>query len=110
MMAECKNCNRKILTHNRQIVCINCKHRYHIQCIGLNRYDLEKVDISTWYCVNCNEELFAYNQIIDDDGFIGMVTNISVDVWLIENMVFDPFDMNTDQEETDNNLYDINPD
>ncbi len=29
---------------------------------------------------------------------------------LIENMVFDPFDMNTDQEETDNNLDDINPD
>ncbi len=29
---------------------------------------------------------------------------------LIENMEFDPFDMNTDQEETDDNLDNINPD
>ncbi len=110
MMAECKICNKKILRHNRQIVCENCKHRYHIQCTALNIYDLEKIDISTWYCVNCNEELFAYNQTIDVDEFIGRVKNISDDMSLIENMLFDSFDMNTDQEETDDNLDDINPD
>ncbi len=50
---------QEILRHNRQIVCINCKHIYHIQCIGLNRYDLEKIDISTWYCVNYNDEIIC---------------------------------------------------
>ncbi len=36
--------------------------------------------------------------------------NITIDIHLIENMVIDPFDLNTDQEENDNNCDDINPD
>ncbi len=45
-----------------------------------------------------------YLQITKLWMMIGIVKNISVVMSLIENMVFDAFDMNTNQEETDDNL------
>ncbi len=105
-MIKCDRCEKNLLSHQYKVICNMCNKRYHKTCIGLCRKDT--VD-RNWSCLQCNENLFPFNSIFDDDEFTRTVRDIQINTDNIENMLFVPFELNdsdNDQEPFD----DIDPD
>ena len=69
-MVSCDRCKKNVTRNSCKLTCKLCSQVFHAACVGLSRYD--KVD-NNWSCLVCNEALFPFNQIYDDNEFIGTV-------------------------------------
>ena len=56
----------------------------------------------------CNETVLPYNHIDDQSEFLAAVTNVDVRMLCISDEMFQPFELN--DSEIDSQLYDIDPD
>ena len=58
----CKKCEI-IFRRGKGITCKLCACKYHVSCAGLNQKSLNSLDIDEWFCYNCNNDIFPYNNI-----------------------------------------------
>ena len=91
MVKSCKSCHKNILKHHKFTVCTFCNKPYHYACVGISRNDI--IDELTYTCLLCNEGIFAFNSIIDDDEFIGVINNSKFDINMLSNMTFNAFEI-----------------
>ena len=106
----CSLCQRRILSHAYRIQCCVCYGVYHSKCITLCPTEQQhlKDNARTWYCMCCNETVLPYNHIDDQSEFLAAVTNVDVRMLCISDKIFQPFELN--DSEIDSQLYDIDPD
>ena len=111
---KCKLCANKIMGHNIITKCTLCQGIWHKQC--LPNFDPDDFNYSTdpnngWSCPLCLIDIFPYNSIEDNLSFIQSIenpTNSSIDLDLLNSMIYDPLEAN----ENDNQgiMSDIDPD
>ncbi len=96
------------MKHNRCITYKLCNGEFHVVCIGLSRNDIPNIDVDIWSCMGCNENLYSFNSLIEDDEFIGVNNNNQINIQKLNSMLFQPFYLS----ENDNSdlLNDVNPD
>ncbi len=85
-MKKCNRCNKNILKHSRCITCKLCNGEIHVVCIGLSRNDIPNIDI--WSCMCCNENLYPFNSLIEDDELIGVINNNQINIQKLDSMLF----------------------
>ena len=93
-MKACYRCTGNILQHNVQINCLLCNNNYHANCIGLAKNDVQNIDKTIWSCLVCNASLFPFNGLIEDEEFMGVINNSTLDIRDIDGMLFAPFEIN----------------
>ena len=87
----------------------NCTMLTHIEFIGLS-----PTQIRDWSCRICNETLFAFNSIDDDDDLFQRclldmnLDNINLSIVRSRNLILNPFDLNEDSDDIP--LTDLDPD
>ena len=99
---KCAVCTHRILQHAHRILCNLGQHFVHKNCSGLTSDDFCNLSQSpnVWSCWKCNEEVFAFNAL-DDDDFSYVIRSFSMNRILIDrdhigDTVFNPFDLNDD--------------
>ena len=70
-MDNCLICEHKVLNHAQKLHCSFCLYHYHLKCITLDYRQQEHLmkSKSNWFCCKCNESLFPFNLIEDDEDF-----------------------------------------
>ena len=103
-MATCFSCNQRLCSTSYSLTCSVCGSSFHTSCVpGVRNTDsiyVNKND-SDWMCVNCSEVVFPFNHIIDDSEFFKCITenviiNTKPSLAELETRLFDPFDLNED--------------
>ncbi len=92
-MKSCFKCNKKILRHNVSMQCLLCKNNYHANCKGLAKEGVQHLDIDKWLCLVCNETLFSFNMLTEDEEFIGVITNTIFDLERLNEILFVPLEI-----------------
>ena len=103
---KCVICHKRIITTAFKLICSICKNPCHKLCIpGVSKYDDFYVNFkdSDWFCTPCNQSIFAFNQINDDEEFITVLSemwDVSITFSLDElnKKMFIPFEMNSEDE------------
>ena len=73
----CNLCNRRITQAAKYVTCSICHCNYHRLCIpGVDKYDeFYNGDAMTdWICIVCNNAIFPYNHIEDNDKFVSCLS------------------------------------
>ena len=104
IIGSCNICNLHILSHSYFLNCSICKGFTHIKCLSLvNKFDSLYVERNNneWICVICSGNIFPFNHFLDDSDFINVVSdncssNQQISLPILENMIFNPFDLNDD--------------
>ena len=99
-----------------KIACCLCLNDTHKNCTMLNDTEFKQMSqtqITHWSCRICNETLFAFNHIDDDDTFQRYLfhmnlDNQNIDNLLNRNLILEPFDLNEDNDNIP--LSDLDPD
>ena len=113
---RCPVCDRMISRHAITARCDTCACHIHRNCTLFCKNDFnDRFEISqAWSCQLCNAEIFAYNHIEDDNMFFNAIHELRLDrpllnnVYIEDNLVFNPFEMN--EEDNDFPCADIDPD
>ena len=90
---------------NSQTTCCTCFESYHIQYFDPNMMN------DQWLCMKCTADIFPFNSFDDDCMFresIQSFFGICVVPFDISNLIFDPFELNNEDELTP--LHEIDPD
>ena len=94
----CPICMKKTLSHSRKVFCKICKHFIHFQCTNLSIDEFNVLlDDEEWACRSCNEDIFPFNKIVNDEIFlkeIGVRNNHD----FFSSKIFNPFDSNYNDE------------
>ena len=113
---KCSICRKRIVSTAHKIICSICNIPCHKLCIpGITKYDdfYTATEYSEWYCTPCNQSIFAFNHINDDQEFTCVLSEtwnvrISVSLDELNQKVFIPFEMNVN--DTHHPLYETDPD
>jgi hypothetical protein len=111
---RCKLCSKRILDHDKCTKCTICNSHWHEKCLpNYTREDFEyaKNIINSWTCPHCLIDLFPFTEIDSIASLsqaINNPINCAVDIDLLNNMIYDPFESLDNQEEGIFN--DIDPD
>ena len=115
-MNICPICKRRTQQHSKVILCHSCHAEIHYNCCGLLLSAFEK-EISTgkWFCRPCVGGIFPFNHFEDDNDFMKCVQAMShssnIATGLQNSMkIFNPFDINEDDNEITEYHGDIDPD
>ena len=114
--AECPICNKKVSNFMYKIRCCLCSKILHKNCTMLNDKDFNELlsnQTNYWSCRICNESLFVFNNVDNDEAFQSCLFELNLDNTrlskvLDRNFIFDPFDLN--DENDDIPLSDLDPD
>ena len=115
-MNTCPICKRRTQRHSKKILCHSCQADIHYNCSGLLLDDFESaLSDGNWFCRLCVEGFFPYNHFYDDNDFIKCIEELSLSsdiaVRLLNNTkVFNPFDINEDDDDIIEYHGDIDPD
>ena len=114
IFGSCIICKRTVLDHCYKIRCSTCLYWCHRNCLPLYTNDDFEYALnsqSTWSCISCNENMFAFN-MHDDDSFTAYVselqTNFQCALNILDSKMFSPFDF--DNFETEDPLNNYDPD
>ena len=99
-----------------KIKCCLCSGTVHKKCTMLNETEFNELtqdQIRFWSCRICNESLFVFNHIDDDNSFQKCLFDLNLDIGNLlmvnhRNLILDPFDLNEDNDHIP--LVDIDPD
>ena len=113
---KCPICNKKVSHFMYKIQCIFCLNIFHKNCTLLNDAEfkeLSKTQQNIWSCRICNEDLFVFNQIEDNDIFHRCLLELNLDntvpaVVHYQDLIFQPFELNEDKDDIP--LSDLDPD
>ena len=111
----CPVCNRRVLKHARQIFCNCCLSNTHKNCTGLWGEDFELATQNIpWYCKSYIEGLFPFNHFDEEMDFLEAIDDIfyqdTVVKLALKTNIFNPFDMNGEENETFDYQGDLDPD
>jgi hypothetical protein len=111
---QCKVCNSKIRRQDKTLKCTLCLQFSHHNCLPTYSENdiLHASDLSnSWTCPQCLLHIFPFSCLEDDSSIIEACCNpinATLDLDIIDNLVYDPFDS------TDNDgegfFNDIDPD
>lgn len=62
-VAICYTCTNLLLDTQNRIICILCKHTYHLNCYSSDLTDSSNLE--SWYCLDCLANLLPFNCISD---------------------------------------------
>ena len=115
-MNICPICKRRTQQHSKVILCHSCHAEIHYNCCGLLLSDFEnEISAGKWFCRPCVEGFFPFNHFEDDNDFMKCVqamshsSNIATGLWN-SMKIFNPFDINEDDNEIIEYHGDIDPD
>ena len=99
-----------------KIICCLCLRTIHKNCTMLTDNDfnmLTPIQIESWSCRICNESLFAFNHVDEDDLFQRCLFDLNLDksnltVVNQQNLILEPFDLNEENDHIP--LSDLDPD
>ena len=99
---SCPVCHKSVSSHSCTLKCCVCELMYHLHCLpNVTKSDSIYInrDRNYWTCVNCNKDLFPFNHFDDDSDFQRVIAentffNLNNVLVGLENLVFDPFDIN----------------
>ena len=102
MITLCKICNKRILLHSCYLTCIICKCSSHLKCLpSVSKDDsiFKQRLTNPWFCIKCISEELPFNHVIDDlefrDNINTFFCHMKVSLYQkIENMIFNPFEIN----------------
>ena len=115
-MNTCPIYKRRTQRHSRTILCGSCKADIHYNCSGLLLDDFESaLSDGNWFCRLCVEGFFPFNHFYDDNDFLKCIEELSkssdITVRLHNSTkVFNPFDINEDDNDIIEYHGDIDPD
>ena len=68
----CKICLKSVHSNHKAIQCDNCDNWIHIKCNKLESvdYELLKGKNLPWFCISCNECIFPFGNLTDQQFFI----------------------------------------
>ena len=114
-MNKCFICNKRILSSARKQKCMICNRLFHLLCVpGITKYDeIYLNNDDSWYCIDCNQSLFPFNHLDDDNEFIECLSEvwdvrITMSIDYLNDKVFVPFEVNNNDE--NHPLYQVDPD
>ena len=92
-----------------------CNRTFHLLCVpGITKYDEIYLNPHDgWYCVDCNQSIFAFNHIDDDNRFIECLSEVwdvrvTMSIDDLNDKIFVPFELNNNTE--NHPLYQADPD
>jgi hypothetical protein len=112
----CNLCKKGITQHVSTISCSTCNLPTHSKCLLLymdSDIQYAKTNANHWSCPTCLSDLFPFFDITNNDEIINCLQNIApYNLEVLENMLFDPFELNEDggildEIDPDNNFYNI---
>ena len=110
----CNICKKRINNHDKYVICTLCQQSSHIPCLPTySDQDIEyaKCTSNNWSCPTCLGSIFPYNLIEHTPIFyetINTTIHGTYDISALQNMVFDPF---SDDDDDDRGvLGDVDPD
>ena len=115
-MNICPICKRRTQQHSKVILCHSCHTEIHYHCCGLLLSDFEnEIFAGKWLCRPCVEGFFPFNHFGDDNDFMKCVQAMShvsdIVTGLQKSMkIFNPFDINEDDNEINEYHGDTDPD
>ena len=104
MPLKCRICNKNILSHSRSLNCAVCQLKCHLSCLSnVSVHDtiyVERVQ-NDWFCPVCIDDNLPFSCIIDENEYRNALSEFwrspsSFNISDLNNMVFDPFDLNDD--------------
>ena len=104
-MDNCPVCSKKIMNHAKNIKCLICCKKYHMNCITLDNTYIAFLQSNKefWYCPNCIEDSLPFVGIENDTEFQATINQLSNDqvkaLCSLSDKVFRPFDLNEDDDE-----------
>ena len=112
----CPVCNKKVSNFMYKIKCCLCLSVLHKNCTILNNDDFNELltlQLNHWSCQICNEYLFVFNNIDNDDLYKRCLlelnlNNPSLEVDYNRNLILEPFDLNEGNDDIP--LSDLDPD
>lgn len=117
MCNQCKKCNGRLLSHSPSLVCCICIGQFHLKCLPSidkdNSLYVNRME-NNWICICCTSLIFPYNHLENDEfyraikEFQDVVSNITCEVPLYNDLLFNPIDLNDSHLSVP--LADIDPD
>jgi hypothetical protein len=110
----CNICKKGFTQHVSTIHCSLCNLHVHSACLPLYMADdilYARSPNNHWSCTKCLKEMFPFYEIMDNDNISNCIKNIlPYNLETLENMLFDPFELNEDggildEIDPDNNFY-----
>ena len=103
---KCLICCKRIISTAYKLNCKICNKTCHKLCVpGVNKYEdfYTNYNDDNWYCPICNQDIMAFNNIDDDNEFISALSemwewSVSFSLDELNQKVFVPFEMNTEEE------------
>jgi hypothetical protein len=110
---RCSNCEQKILSHHRTVTCSLCGLKWHNSCLPL--YDPDDIEYArntsnNWSCPTCLKNVFPFHIIESNEDLQStlLVTTCNFNIEKASKMIFDPYDILEEDNESDND--DLDPD
>ena len=112
---SCSICNKRVKNHESIVNCTLCKLPTHSRCLPI--YSLDDIAYATnenghWSCTSCLADIFPFHQIENNEEIqieLNNQTNNMLDIEALENMIFQPFEIDNVDESSDldpdNNFY-----
>ena len=112
----CNLCNRRITQAAKYVTCSICHCNYHRLCIpGVDKYDefYHGDQMTDWICIVCNNAIFPYNHIEDNDKFVSClsenwIVTLNLNLAELREKTFNPFELNCEEQRCP--LWDSDPD
>ena len=113
---KCNICKKGITQHVSIIQCSLCKLPVHSKCLPLYmEEDIQyaRTPSNHWSCTKCLSEIFPFYNLTNDDDILSCIKDIAPqNLEALENMLFDPFELNEDggildEIDPDSNFYNI---
>ena len=112
----CNICDRKVSGYMQKVLCVCCQQFVHKNCTLLTDAEfkiMKQTNYIHWSCRICNDSLFAFNHIEDEQLFQRYLLDLNLDFMNSNllpnsNLMIDPFDLNDDNDNIP--LSDLDPD
>jgi hypothetical protein len=105
MANRCPTCDKKVTRQQYKVTCTLCRKSTHYKCLPTyNDQDIEyaKSPNGHWSCTYCLQNLFPFSNLEENDWIINDCTNENIhDIESLNEMIFNPFDLNEIDEEDD---------
>ena len=113
IMATCKLCCKRVLSHAKTAVCAVCHWKYHMNCISINENELTTILSAPnhWYCMFCMSSSLPFIHIKDEFEYeetLSARNKFDLTCESFQEKLFNPF--SPKDKELDLPLDDLDPD
>ena len=114
LIDTCSVCSKVVRNNQHGILCDCCYHWVHAKCMLIPNKEYRNLsnNVDAWFCTPCIKELFAFNNIDDENMFHSAINGNDSTLTCANNMRFEPitvsenrFLINNEDLDPENNLY-----